>query len=120
MEIILLFIGLYSIALSIFNFLKKINCQKPITGVFVKNHSIKSSYAPVFTYTFNNQEFTGQSFEAYMFKANKLKIGNTYTIFINEKKPKDFVLNKKIRFADIMVFIFGLLFIFAYYGVTTL
>lgn len=89
--------------------LRKVNSFKTeVRAVFVRNipFSFKGTtrFSPVFEYSFNSVEVKNRSFQ--QFDAKELPSyvpGNTYTIYIDEKNPENFVVNRRYLVWDILL-----------------
>lgn len=118
--VISLLIGIFITYMGILILIWKSKCNKEITGTFMKfnvyksysGYSVSTSYAPVFKYTYNNKEYESQTFEGFSKKIiDKFTYGKEYNIFINEKKPRKFVIDKKFRISYVFIIIFGIFFV---------
>ena len=59
-------------------------------------------YHPIFSYSVNGKKYTCQSPRSYSqkFVERHYKEGSTYSIYINEKSPADFLLQRRISIGD--------------------
>lgn len=92
----------------------KLKCNKQIDATYLKfniyeHHGIGYRYIPVFKYEFNGNEYENQALQAFSKKYTKnFVVGEKYTILINEKNPKRFIINRKIKIDEILILLMGL------------
>ena len=114
-------IGVILICLIIFMQYLKSKCTTEVIGEFVKintyisygNGSSNTSYAPVFKYKFNNTTYEKQTFQTFSKKyiEKNFLVGKNYTIYINEKNPKTFIIEKKSQPSDWLILLLGMFFV---------
>lgn len=98
----------------------KLKCNKKIEATYLKfniykrHGTIFNKYIPVFKYNFNGNEYENQAMQSSSKKFTKnFVVGQNYTILINEKNPKRFILNKKIEIDEILILLMGLFLLFS-------
>lgn len=98
----------------------KLKCNKKIEATYLKfniykrHGTIFNKYIPVFKYNFNGNEYENQAMQSFSKKFTKnFVVGQNYTILINEKNPKRFILNKKIEIDEILILLMGLFLLFS-------
>lgn len=98
----------------------KLKCNKKIEATYLKfniykrHGTIFNKYIPVFKYNFNGNEYENQAMQSSSKKFTKnFVVGQNYTILINEKNPKRFILNKKIKIDEILILLMGLFLLFS-------
>lgn len=106
-----------TILISFFMWLQysKLKCTKKINATYLKfniyNHHgmLFGRYIPVFKYDFNGNEYENQAQQSFSKKSTKnFIVGEKYTILINEKNPKKFIINRKIKIDEILMLLMGL------------
>ena len=94
----------------------KSRCTKKIDATYLK-FSIYSrsdllfseNYKPIFKYEFNGNEYKNEAQQLFSKKFTKnFVVGEKYTILINEKNPKKFIIDRKIRINEISLLLMGL------------
>ena len=97
----------------------KLKCTKKIDATYLKfniyNHHgmFSSKYIPVFKYNFKGNEYENQAQQSFLKKSTKnFIVGEKYTILINEKNPKKFIINRKIKNDEILILLMGLFLFF--------
>ena len=72
------------------------------------------SHAPVFRYQYNGKKFLRQCASTYPLSLleKRMKPGEEYTIYIDPKKPTNFLLQKRVGAGYVLFFLFGILIIF--------
>ena len=92
----------------------KLKCTKKIDATYLKfniyNHHgmFSSKYIPVFKYNFKGNEYENQAQQSFSKKSTKnFIVGEKYTILINEKNPKKFIINRKIKNDEILILLMG-------------
>lgn len=94
----------------------KSRCTKKIDATYLE-FSIYSrsdllfseNYKLVFKYEFNGNEYKNEAQQLFSKKFTKnFVVGEKYTILINEKNPKKFIIDKKIRINEISLLLMGL------------
>ena len=69
-----------------------------------------SRCSPVFKYEFNSNEFEKESFQHFDKKELPAFVkGEIYSIYINEKNPEQFVIDRKISFWEVLLVVVLLL-----------
>lgn len=98
----------------------KLKCNKKIEATYLKfniykrHGTIFGKYIPVFKYNFNGNEYENQAMQSFSKKSTKnFVVGQNYTILINEKNPKRFILNRKIEIDEILILLMGLFLLFS-------
>ena len=98
----------------------KLKCNKKIEATYLKfniykrHGTIFNKYISVFKYNFNGNEYENQAMQSSSKKFTKnFVVGQNYTILINEKNPKRFILNKKIEIDEILILLMGLFLLFS-------
>ena len=93
----------------------KLKCTKKINATYLKfniyNHHgmFSSKYIPVFKYNFKGNEYENQAQQSFPKKFTKnFVVGEKYTILINEKNPKKFIINKKLKIDEMLILLIGL------------
>ena len=98
----------------------KSKCNKKIEATYLKYNSYTSTggrgwvtnYAPIFKYIFNGREYINQSFQLLSKKKiQEFIVGKNYNIIINEKKTNKFILDKNIKFTEILILLMGIFFL---------
>ncbi len=92
-------------------------CKVETTGTFVKYNAIHGSYGtayePVFRYYINGEEFQGRCL-------NRMSLSNiekqfaayeTYTIYVNNKKPGFFIVYRKVPIQNMIGILIGIIFL---------
>lgn len=112
---LILGIGLLCISVVIFNISNFFTCKKVILGQYTGYNRYSSThgitlYSPIFDYEIDGIKYHTQCF--YGIKYNQLQatyeIGNTYEIFINEKNPNLIIVERKIKFNNLFLLMFGI------------
>lgn len=120
MILVMIILGILLIFFCILLAIWKKGCTKEIKGTFIgsnmykgySGYSVSEKYAPIFKYTYNDCIYEQQSFQVFSKrKIMKFEYGKQYIIYINEKNPKRFIVEKKFEFIDLIILIFGILFI---------
>jgi len=117
-KLMCLLIGLIVLLCGIWIIVRKKNCTILTQGVFVRytefSLNMSSSYYYTFKYNFNSMNFERQSFDViYKRQLQSMTTGNVYPIFVNPKHPTDFVLDKGIKFGDVLMIGIGIIFLIA-------
>ena len=98
---------------------KKSKCNKSVEATYIKadthyTFGIWSNYyIPIFKYFYNGIQYESRVIEP----INKRKLESLMknikcNILIDEKNPKNIIIDKKIRFDEISILLIGVLFIF--------
>lgn len=118
--IIAIIMGIILILFFILFQYSKLKCNKKIEATYLKfniykrHGTIFNKYIPVFKYNFNGNEYENQAMQSSSKKFTKnFVVGQNYTILINEKNPKRFILNKKIEIDEILILLMGLFLLFS-------
>ena len=105
-----IFLGISAVAflMSAWSLIRKMNCKKEVWGVFVKNHPMSgkkkgTQYAPVFRYAANGGLLESTSFECFSLDKLDFCSGESYLIYVNEKNPADFVINRSYNKEDFVI-----------------
>ncbi|MBQ8814357.1 MAG: hypothetical protein IJZ85_07680 [Lachnospiraceae bacterium] len=118
MKIISLIIALGLLSLGIWSFVQKMNCKKQIQGIYVRSDqclSVGSNIStPVFCYEIASQRYEREAFEAFTGRKSTLKYveGEAYPIYVNEKRPDFYVLEKTIKPDDFGLILVGIIILF--------
>lgn len=114
-------IGFLLIGFNIFTQYLKLKCNTKITGEFVKTNKYISygngisstNYSPVFKYTFNDITFENQTFQTFSKKYIEKNFlnGKFYTIYINKKHPKNFIIEKRFQPSDWLILLLAIFFL---------
>ena len=109
MGYLFLAISVAALIMSAWSLIRKMNCKKKVWGVFVKNHPMSgrkkgTQYAPVFRYEADGKLMEETSFECFSESKLEFYSGESYLIYINEKKPKDFVIDRSYNKEDLVIF----------------
>ena len=93
---------------------RKLRCNKEVVGKFVRWDSMVpkkegGEFAPVFEFELGDEWYSSRSFESFSLKKTEgmFRTDHYYKIFVNEKKPKDFVIARKLYWEDYWVFVFS-------------
>ena len=93
---------------------RKLNCKTEVAGKFVRWDSMVpkkdgGDFAPVFEFEVGGEWYSSRSFESFSLKKTDgmFKTDCYYKIFVNEKKPKDFIVARKFYWEDYWVFVFA-------------
>ena len=91
-------------------------CSEQVTGIYQGFNSYSGgkgsqSHAPVFRYQYNGKKFLRQCASTYPLSLleKRMKPGEEYTIYIDPKKPTNFLLQKAGRSRIHPFFLFGIL-----------
>ena len=97
----------------------KLKCNKKIDATYLKfniyvHHGmIYYRYTPVFKYNFNGKEYENQALQSFSKKYTKnFIVGEKYQILINQKNPKKFIINRKVKIDEILILVTGLFLFF--------
>ena len=117
----ILSISVLCFALFIKLVLDKKTCTTEVTGVYQGYHMQKSvrgycSYSPIFLYYFQGREYQGMANENYSLKKISARFipGQSYTIFLNEKNPCQYVTGNSQLGNKILLLAVGLFMLFGY------
>lgn len=120
-KIIAMIVGELMFIFGIHNINAFFRCKTEIPATYVKYNTYYGSrgittQVPVFEYTYNGQKYIGQSShtESYKYLEQNMRIGNSYTIYLNHKNPHIFILRKKIGYQNILMLAFGLFFLLTF------
>ena len=97
----------------------KLKCNKKIYATYLKfniyeHHGMIYRYTPVFKYDVNGNKYENQALQSFSKKFTKnFVVGKKYVILINEKNPKKFIINKKIKIDEILILLMGLFLVFS-------
>ena len=93
--------------------------SEQVTGIYQGFNSYSGgkgsrSHAPVFRYQYNGKKFLRQCASTYPLSLleKRMKPGEEYTIYIDPKKPTNFLLQKRVGAGYVLFFLFGILIIF--------
>lgn len=109
-------IGTFFILIFVWIQYSKSRCTQKIDATYLK-FSIYSradllfskNYKLVFKYEFNGNEYKNEAQQLFSKKFTKnFVVGEKYTILINEKNPKKFIIDRKIRINEISLLLMGL------------
>lgn len=110
-----LMLGGLFIMLAVHNIASAFRCSEMVDGTYCgyntyRGNNSASSSAPVFEYVYSGRKHHEQSAQASSRrKLDGMIRGGTYTIYVDPKHPASFVLDKKIKFGDVMLLLFGVL-----------
>ena len=116
MKVILLIIALFFNCYWVWYLYTKRNCTKEITATFVgkskfRGGSFKEEYILVFRYQYQGTEYEEKSLETYSKKKvlDHYFADNEYTILLNEKNPKYYIMEQKVQMYDITLVLAGII-----------
>lgn len=117
---IVIIVGIILILVFIWLQYSKLKCTKKINATYLKFNiynrygMLSSRYIPVFKYNFNGKEYENQAQQSFSKKFTKnFVVGEKYTILINEKNPKKFIINKKVKIDEMLILLIGLFLLFS-------
>lgn len=117
---IVIIVGTILILVFIWLQYSKLKCTKKINATYLKFNiynrygMLSSRYIPVFKYNFNGKEYENQAQQSFSKKFTKnFVVGEKYTILINEKNPKKFIINKKVKIDEMLILVIGLFLLFS-------
>lgn len=117
MILITMILGILLILLFIIFKIWNKGCTKKIKGTYINANTYIgtygiSQYAPVFKYTYDDCTYEQQTIQTFSKrKIMKFESGKEYTIYINEKKPKRYIVEKRFEWIDLIILIFGIFFV---------
>lgn len=92
-------------------------CKVETTGTYIKYNTVHNgrgvTYEPVFRYYVNGEGLQGRCMHG-MSLSNIQKqfvVGHTYTIYVNDKKPDYFVINRKAPLQSAIGVLIGIIFL---------
>lgn len=98
-------------------------CNEKINGIYRGYNTYYGGHGAsrrsvMFEYRFNGIRHREQSTQGTSYKElEKMSVGEEYTIYVNPNEPWKFVIDKRVHFVDVMIFLFGLLCILiGFYG----
>ena len=104
--------SLFPIFLGIYTIIQDNNCQNKIKGVCVGVNKLcvkgLTTYSPVFQYEYNHIKYESVTYQT--FYENNMVIGQTYSIFVNNKNPNSFSVTKKRNYGSYVLLFLGLFF----------
>ena len=116
-------IGGLIVSVSYNNISSVFKCSEKINGIYRGYNTYyggqgASRRSVMFEYKFNGIRHREQSTQGASHKElEKMSVGEEYAIYVNPNEPWKFVINKSVRFVDVMIFLFGLLCILiGFYG----
>lgn len=100
--------SVFLVVLGVLRIRKLKSFKTEVRAVFVKYVPFRYKgtvrYSPMFKYKFESTEIIKESFQRFDKKELPLFIkGKTYSVFINEKSPEQFVIDRKTSFWDILL-----------------
>ncbi len=93
-------------------------CKVETTGTYIKYNTVQSghgaAYEPVFRYYVNGEEFQGRCLNKMNLPdiQKQFVVDQTYTIYVNDKKPGYFVVYRKVPTESIIGVLIGIGIIF--------
>lgn len=102
---------LFCIGLGIWAFVETGRCKKAIKGTFITTNRYSSKsvtfHAPIFRYEVGGDSFQVQTMQSFTkrYIQKNFEFGKEYTIFIDEKRPRFFVI-KKSSGVKYLIFVF--------------
>lgn len=100
------------IAFGIYCIIKKKNSHIKIAGTFLRCNVYKNRYSPVFQYEFKSIEHESQTWERISRRqAQKYIFSQQYTLYVNENKPNQVCLSRKISPSDWFMIGLGIIFL---------
>lgn len=114
--LLIFIIGYTFLGISTYLIYSCVSCNKKIKATFIgvnkyTNATGKSLNFPIYKYEFLGINYEEQSLQDIRSKVlNNYVIGEEYEIYINPKKPKLCIANKKFRITDFFMFIVGFIF----------
>lgn len=97
-------LGLFLVWCGIYGIGRTHQCNQKITGIFIGTNRYyggkgQDGFAPVVRYSVNGQKYEKQTFQSFSKKYIQMNfaIGQECDIWINEKKPKCFIVSRKIQ-----------------------
>lgn len=98
---------------------RKWACKEAVNGKFVRWDSMTpkkdgEQFSPVFEFYLGDDWYSCRSFECFSMKQvkDRYKQGSTYKIFVNPKKPKDMIIERKLYWEDYWVMVLALFCLF--------
>lgn len=117
--------GLMFIFVAFNDFYSLIRCKDKIEGIYCGYNTYYggngvSTQAPIFEYMYNGTLYHEQTTQniSYKLLTQKMRNGETYSIYVDPKHPAVFILQKKIKVSSIITVIFGIMFFL--FGIATL
>lgn len=107
-------IGWFILIISYNNISSVFRCNEKIDGIYKGTNTYYggngvSRHTVMFSYKFNGKRYLEQSPQSISSRDLKLlTVGNEYPIYVSSNEPWKFVLNRRVSFTDIMIFLFGL------------
>ena len=118
--ILMIIAGLFFIVFGIFMIAVKRSCKVEFQAAFMRaeESTMKgtTNYSPIFQYDFQGKQYEGIVFGVY--KEMDVLIyrkGKRYPILVNEKRPRYYVLHRRVRHEEIVAIAIGILFLAAAY-----
>lgn len=116
-RLILLATGIILIGICVLYINAILACKIETVGKYIKYNTVHSgrgyTYEPVFRYCIKGEEFQGRCLNTLsLSKIQKEFIADqTYTIYVNDKKPEYFVLYRKVPIGCVIGVLFGIVFL---------
>lgn len=94
-----------------------LTCKVETTGTYIKYNTVHNgrgvTYEPVFRYYVNGEEFQGCCMHGMSLSNIKKQfvVGHTYTIYVNDKKPDYFIINRKAPLQSDIGVLIGIIFL---------
>ena len=121
MKLVFIVVALGLIGFGVWLLVQKLECKTKIEGKFIRSEQLASrgigTITPVFRYQFASDEYECASMDSFCGKCNENRFveGESYSIYVNEKKPSRFVLTRKIQLDDISLVLMGFIFVLFLY-----
>ena len=109
--------GVIIIGISILHINAILACNIETTGTFIKYNTVHNgrevTYEPVFKYYVKGEEYQGRCLNAMSLSdiQKQFAAGQTYTIYVNNKKPGYFVVDRKVSIQNVIGILAGILFL---------
>lgn len=117
MMIIMIVIGIAIIVTGVLHINSVLACKAEVMGTYVKYNTVHSGHGdthePVFRYHIKGEEFQGRCMNKLSLEEiqKQFVVGQSYTIYVNDKKPGYFVTNRKVPVQDVIFVVAGLAFL---------
>lgn len=112
--IIILALGIIVIGINILYINVILACKMETTGTYIKYNTVHNgrgdTYEPVFRYYVKGEEFQGRCLTMLSLSniQKQFVAGQTYTIYVNDKKPDSFVIYRKLPIENIIGILIGI------------
>lgn len=94
-----------------------LTCKIETAGTYIKYNTIQSghgaTYEPVFRYYIKGEEFQGRCLNKMNLQdiQRQFTVEQTYTIYVNDKKPGYFVVYRKVPIQNVIGILIGIIFL---------